>query len=92
MRPRVSIFLSIFNVHVNRSPVEGTITEIRYRKGKYRAAYNDLASVENETKPSDNQRETVSVSSVLRSPALWHDGLCVGKSPVMSWGVERDSD
>ncbi len=45
---RVSIFLSIFNVHVNRSPVEGTITEIRYRKGKYRAAYNDLASVENE--------------------------------------------
>ena len=45
---RVSIFLSIFNVHVNRSPIEGEITEIRYRKGKYRAAFNDLASVENE--------------------------------------------
>ena len=45
---RVSIFLSIFNVHVNRSPIEGAITEIRYRKGKYRAAFNDLASAENE--------------------------------------------
>ncbi len=45
---RVSIFLSIFDVHVNRSPIEGAITEIRYRKGKYRAAFNDLASVENE--------------------------------------------
>jgi len=45
---RISIFLSIFNVHVNRSPIEGAITEIRYRKGKYRAAFNDLASTENE--------------------------------------------
>ena len=45
---RVSIFLSIFNVHVNRSPIEGAVTEIRYRKGKYRAAFNDLASAENE--------------------------------------------
>jgi phosphatidylserine decarboxylase len=45
---RVSIFLSIFNVHVNRSPIEGAITKIRYRKGKYRAAFNDLASAENE--------------------------------------------
>ena len=45
---RVSIFLSIFNVHVNRSPIEGKITEIRYQTGKYRAAFNNLASAENE--------------------------------------------
>jgi len=45
---RVSIFLSIFDVHVNRSPIEGKVIETRYRKGKYRAAFNDLASVENE--------------------------------------------
>ena len=45
---RISIFLSIFNVHVNRSPIRGEITEVQYRKGKYRAAFNDLASVDNE--------------------------------------------
>ncbi len=45
---RISIFLSIFNVHVNRSPILGEITEVQYRKGKYRAAFNDLASVDNE--------------------------------------------
>jgi phosphatidylserine decarboxylase len=45
---RISIFLSIFNVHVNRSPITGRVTDVRYRRGQFRAAFNDLASVENE--------------------------------------------
>ena len=32
---RVSIFMSVFNVHVNRAPVSGTVTRLHYRKGKF---------------------------------------------------------
>ena len=32
---RVSIFMSVFNVHVNRAPVSGTVTKLHYRKGKF---------------------------------------------------------
>jgi len=45
---RVSVFLNIFNVHVNRSPAAGRITGIRYEKGKFRVASLDEASSENE--------------------------------------------
>jgi phosphatidylserine decarboxylase len=45
---RLSIFLSIFNVHVNRSPIAGRIEAIDYRRGKFKAAFNHAASVENE--------------------------------------------
>ncbi len=45
---RISIFLSIFNVHINRSPVAGEVIDVRYQKGRFRAAFNHLASVENE--------------------------------------------
>ena len=45
---RISIFLSVFNVHVNRSPVAGTIREIRYQRGKYLNAMNHASAEENE--------------------------------------------
>ncbi len=45
---RISVFLSIFNVHVNRSPVAGRITAIEYRTGKFHAAMRGRASAENE--------------------------------------------
>ncbi len=45
---RISVFLSIFDVHVNRSPVAGRITAIVYRKGKFYAAMRGRASAENE--------------------------------------------
>src|SRR5947199_9262500 len=34
-RTRISIFLNVFNVHVNRSPIAGTIREVLYQKGKF---------------------------------------------------------
>jgi phosphatidylserine decarboxylase len=37
-RTRISIFLSVFDVHVNRSPIAGVIREVRYQKGKFRNA------------------------------------------------------
>jgi phosphatidylserine decarboxylase len=45
---RISVFLSVFNVHVNRSPVGGRITAIEYRTGKFYAAMRGRASAENE--------------------------------------------
>jgi phosphatidylserine decarboxylase len=45
---KVSIFLSIFNVHVNRSPAAGTVQDVVYHPGKYLAAWNDKASTDNE--------------------------------------------
>lgn len=45
---RVSIFLNIFNVHVNRAPIPGKITDVRYQKGKFLVASHEAASAENE--------------------------------------------
>ncbi len=46
--PRVSIFMSVFNCHVNRSPVAGRIDRIVYRPGKFLNADLDKASEDNE--------------------------------------------
>ena len=45
---RVSVFMSVFNCHVNRAPIAGQVTEIAYRPGKFFNASLDKASVDNE--------------------------------------------
>jgi phosphatidylserine decarboxylase len=45
---RISIFLNVFDVHVNRAPISGVITDITYRKGKFLVASGEVASAENE--------------------------------------------
>src|SRR5262249_52662930 len=45
---RLSIFLSVFNVHVNRSPISGTLREVRYQKGKFLNALNPESAEKNE--------------------------------------------
>jgi phosphatidylserine decarboxylase len=45
---RISIFLAIWNVHVNRSPAAGLITKLEYKPGKFLAAWAEKASLENE--------------------------------------------
>jgi phosphatidylserine decarboxylase len=45
---RISIFLAIWNVHVNRSPAAGAIAKMEYRPGKFLAAMRERASFENE--------------------------------------------
>jgi phosphatidylserine decarboxylase len=52
---KLSIFLSIFDVHVNRSPMAGRIEAVDYKPGKFKPAFNHAASVENE-------RNTIMVS------------------------------
>ncbi len=45
---RISIFLSVFNVHVNRSPITGIIRDVRYQRGKYLNAMNQTSAELNE--------------------------------------------
>ena len=45
---RISIFLSVFDVHVNRSPIAGIVREVRYRQGKFLNAMNEASAEQNE--------------------------------------------
>ncbi|MEY4964778.1 MAG: hypothetical protein RL274_361 [Pseudomonadota bacterium] len=47
-RPRLSIFMNVFNVHVNRNPVSGQVVAKAYRPGKFFNASFDKASIHNE--------------------------------------------
>lgn len=46
--PRISVFMNVFNCHVNRSPVDGTVVKLAYRPGKFFNASLDKASEDNE--------------------------------------------
>jgi phosphatidylserine decarboxylase len=54
--PRISIFMSVFNCHVNRSPVAGRIDRIAYRPGVFLNAELDKAS-------EDNERNSLAIST-----------------------------
>jgi phosphatidylserine decarboxylase len=45
---RISIFLSVFDVHVNRSPIAGVVSEVRYQRGKFLNAMNQASAEQNE--------------------------------------------
>ena len=45
---RISIFLNVFDVHVNRSPISGVIADVKYSKGKFLVASLESASAQNE--------------------------------------------
>lgn len=75
---KVSIFMSIFNVHVNRIPVSGRVTEITYHPGKFFSANLDKASRENERKSiiieTEDERRlmTIQIAGLIaRRIACW---------------------
>lgn len=47
-RQRISIFLSVFDVHVNRSPISGVLSQVQYQKGKFLNAMNPASAEQNE--------------------------------------------
>lgn len=53
-RPRIAIFMNVFDVHVNRMPVDGAVARISYRPGKFVNAALDKAS-------DDNERQAIAV-------------------------------
>jgi phosphatidylserine decarboxylase len=54
---QVSIFLSVFDVHINRAPYGGRITDVTYRPGKWLAAYKFESATENERSDITVERE-----------------------------------
>jgi phosphatidylserine decarboxylase len=62
---KISVFLNVFNVHVNRVPIGGTITKVSYKPGKFLSANSSDASAENERNSAvvklDNGKEIIFV-------------------------------
>lgn len=71
---RVSIFLSVFDVHINRAPCAGTIDVVAYRPGKFLNASDDKAS-------DDNERMAIA----LNRP----DGSRIGFVQIAGWVARR---
>jgi phosphatidylserine decarboxylase len=61
-RQRISIFLSVFDVHVNRSPIGGDLTHVRYQKGKYMNAMNPACAECNEQNAATLRGEGIEVT------------------------------
>ena len=70
-RTRVSIFLNVFDVHVNRIPIEGSISKLHYHEGAFFNAALDKASEENErqsikiTTPDDLEIGVVQIAGLV---------------------------
>jgi phosphatidylserine decarboxylase len=85
LRPRISIFLNIFDVHVNRLPIDGMITKIKYHAGKFLNASLDKASDLNErnslliTAPSGHEVVVVQIAGLIARRILCdaHEGQVV---------------
>jgi phosphatidylserine decarboxylase len=71
---RVSIFLSVFDVHINRAPCAGTVEVMAYRPGKFLNAAHDKASEENER-----------MAIALRRA----DGRLIGCVQIAGWVARR---
>src|SRR5260370_598224 len=59
---RISIFLNIIDVHVNRAPIAGRITKVEYKQGQFLVASREVASSENERNTVTIQGEDSTVS------------------------------
>lgn len=55
---RISIFLNVFDVHVNRAPIAGKVTAVEYTKGQFLVASREIAS-------SQNERNTLTIAGVI---------------------------
>jgi phosphatidylserine decarboxylase len=80
---RISIFLNVFNVHVNRSPIAGVVSEVRYQRGKYLNAMNhtsaelneqNIVTVEGDTDGQKNGQKVVfkQIAGLLARRIVFH--------------------
>lgn len=80
---RVSIFLAIWNVHVNRAPAAGTISRLDYKPGKFLAAWAESASAENE--------QNIFVQSTEHGEIVYKQIAGWVARRVVSWKKQGDS-
>ena len=89
-RMQVSIFMSPINVHVNRSPIQGTVDYFKYHPGKYLVAWHPKSSTENERTSmvlSDAKGNTMMIRQIAGALARrikWY----VEKGAVLQQGEE----
>jgi phosphatidylserine decarboxylase len=84
--PRISIFMSVFNCHVNRSPVAGRIDRIAYRPGTFINAELDKASEDNErnslviSMPNNGRIGVIQIAGLVarRIVSFVHEGQQIG--------------
>ena len=81
---RVSVFMSVFNCHVNRLPAEGRIEKVAYRPGKFLNASLDKASVDNE-----RNGITVAMADGRRYGVVQIAGLVARR--ILCWSKEGDT-
>jgi len=81
---KVSIFMSVFNVHVNRIPIKGRISGIKYNQGKFLSANLDKASEQNE-----NNRITIETLNGTRIVFTQIAGLIARR--IVCWIKENDN-
>jgi phosphatidylserine decarboxylase len=72
---RVSIFLAVWNVHVNRAPAAGKITKLEYKPGKFFAAWDERTSLENEQNVFTQETEHGEI--VYKQIAGWVARRCI---------------
>ena len=78
---KISIFMSVFNVHVNRIPYNGTITDVKYFPGKFVNASLDKASVENEKNALIIETETGKKFATVQVAGLVARRIICGAQP-----------
>ena len=81
---KISIFMNVFNVHVNRIPIQGTIKQISYHPGKFMSADLDKASEQNE-----NNRVTLETADSKEILIIQIAGLVARR--IACWIKEGDS-
>ncbi len=81
---KVSIFMSVFNVHVNRNPFNGTVEKITYHSGKFFSANLDKASEQNE-----NNQVTLRTPDAQKIVVIQIAGLIARR--IACWVQEGDS-
>lgn len=79
---KVSIFLSLFNVHVNRSPIKGTVTYSSYREGKYLPAFKSHAS-------ELNERNSIGIEN-SKTKVLVHQITGLVARRIVCWSKKGD--
>jgi phosphatidylserine decarboxylase len=80
---KVSIFLSLFNVHINRSPISGKVTLRSYRAGKYLPAFKSHAS-------ELNERNTIGIEND-KTKVLVHQLTGLVARRIVCWSKENDT-
>ncbi len=92
---KISVFMNVFNVHSNRSPVDGKVSEVVYHHGSFVNASLDKASIENErnalliTTTSGREVTCVQVAGLIARRILCYVGAGTGLTRGQRYGFIR---